>query len=109
MSQRTQLPGRRPSITIETQWQGHSFTVTVEFDPLSAAPRKVSADTPKGGQMALTIADACVLISIALQHGIALSALSKSLSRVPDLIAGGGASLPGSPIGTILAVIGDAV
>lgn len=104
---RTALPARRPALTIASAWQGHPFSVTIGFDPASAAPREVFADTEKGGQMQATLADACVLISIALQHGIPLAALSKSLSRVPDLIAGAGATQPGSPIGTILNVIGE--
>lgn len=108
MTARAPLPTRRPNLTIDADWQGHPFSVTVGFDPVTATVREVFADTAKGGQMAQTVADACVLVSIALQHGIPVAALSKSLSRVPDLITGGGASLPGSPIGTILAVIGDA-
>lgn len=108
MTARATLPTRRPNTTIAADWQGHPFTITIGYDPATAAPREVFADTAKGGQMQATLADACVLVSIALQHGIAVSALGKSLSRVPDLITGNGAHLPGSPIGTILDLIGDA-
>lgn len=107
MTTRTQLPARRPSQTIATEWQGHPFSVTVGFDPATCQPREVFADTAKGGQMQATIADACVLVSIALQHGVTPAALAKSLSRVPDLIAGGDADLPGSPIGVIVGVLGE--
>lgn len=105
---RATLPARRPATTIATEWQGHAFTVTIGFDPATAAPREVFADTAKGGHMQHTVADACVLVSIALQHGISPTALAKSLSRVPDLMSGSGAVLPGSPIGTILDLIGEA-
>ena len=104
---RATLPTRRPSETIATEWQGHPFTVTIGFDPATCQPREVFADTAKGGQMQATIADACVLVSIALQHGIPAPALAKSLSRVPDLFAGGDADLPGSPIGVIVGVLGE--
>ena len=100
---RTTLPARRPSQTIATEWQGHPFTVTIGMDPSTGLPLEVFADTAKGGQMQSTIADACVLVSIALQHGIRASVLAKSLSRVPDVMAGGDADLAGSPIGVIVA------
>ena len=103
---RATLPNRRPSETIAADWQGHPFTVTVCYEPSSGLAREVFADSQKGGQMQATIADACVLISIALQHGIPPDALAKSLSRVPDLVNGAGADLPGSPIGAIIAIIG---
>ena len=105
---RAHLPNRRPSDTIATEWDGHPFTVTLGFDPESLAVREVFADTAKGGQMQSTLADACVLISIALQHGITPAALAKSISRCPDLLRGDGAELPASPIGTILDMIGTA-
>lgn len=108
MTARATLPARRPNATIAAEWQGHPFTVTIGFDPATAAPAEVFADTAKGGQMQATLADACVLVSIALQHGIPVAALAKSLSRVPDLVTGNGALLPGSPIGTILDLIGEA-
>jgi hypothetical protein len=53
--------------------------------------------------MRAVLADACVVISIALQHGISASDLAKSLGRVPNLAAEGDA--PASPIGTILEAI----
>ena len=107
MTARSALPNRRPSRTVATEWHGHPFTVTIGMDPANAQPREVFADTSKGGQMQATIADACVLVSIALQHGIPASALSKSLSRVPDVMAGGEADLPGSPIGVIVAHLSE--
>jgi len=75
--------------------------------PTTGAVREVFADTVKGGQMQATIADACVLISLALQHDIAPAALAKSMARCPDPMAGG-ADMPASPIGTILDLIGAA-
>lgn len=104
-STRAALPNRRPSRTYSTAWEGHPITVTVGFHPATGQPMEVFADTPKGGHMQATIADACVIVSIALQHGIPPEALAKSLSRVPELFGGG--DLPGSPIGVIVGAITD--
>jgi hypothetical protein len=104
-STRAALPNRRPSRTVEAEWQGIPFSVTIGLHPSTAAPMEVFADTPKGGHMQATIADACVIVSIALQHGIPPEALAKSLSRVPELFTDG--DLPGSPIGVIVGAITD--
>jgi len=104
-STRAALPNRRPSRTYSTAWEGHPITVTVGFHPATGQPMEVFADAEKGGQMQATIADACVIVSIALQHGIPPEALAKSLSRVPDMFGGG--DLPGSPIGVIVGAITD--
>jgi len=101
-------PSRRHNITQAVEWHGIAFTVTPGFDPQTGALCEVFADTRKGGDMAATLADACVLISIALQHGITANQLSKSLARSPDTFAGGDATLPASPIGAIMDAIAGA-
>ena len=102
MTPRQPLPARRPSVTVQTAWQGHLVTVTVGMR-LDGAPAEVFADTVKGGDLQQVIGDACVLISLALQHGILPVALAKSLGRVPVL--GCGETAPASPIGAILEVV----
>jgi hypothetical protein len=71
--------------------------------------REVFANTPSGGAFASCIADSCVLISLALQHGIAPATLARSLGRVPVWIIRDGQSVestgPASPIGAILGVL----
>lgn len=103
---RQPLPTRRPNLTTATDWQGHAFTVTVGFD-LQGFPREVFAQHAKG-DMAAMLADACVLISIGLQHGIAPEALAKSMGTVPAWVNGAETTAPASPVGTILAVISGA-
>lgn len=99
---RKSLPQRRPNAAIATDWNGHSISVTVGYWP-DGTPGEVFADTTRGGDMQATIADCCVIISIALQHGVTLAALGKSLGRVPDVINGQDApDLPASPIGAIV-------
>jgi hypothetical protein len=100
---RTALPQRRPNATRAVEWDGHAFTVTVGFDPATGQCAEVFADTPRGGQMAATLADACVVISIALQHGISPADLGKSLGRVP--LTWGDGDAPASPIGAIVEAI----
>ena len=102
---RMPLPARRPSLTFAADWQGHALVVTVGFDPDTARAREVFANTERGGDMQASLADACVIISVALQHGVAPQALAKSLGHVPDLLRGAGASAPASPVGTVIAVL----
>ena len=97
------LPPRRPSATLACDWRGHAIDVTVGFDPAAGVVREVFAAVASGGQMADALADACVVISIALQHGIAAADLAKSLGRVP--VFGRDATAPASPVGTILDAI----
>lgn len=103
---RQHLPQRRRNITTETEWQGHAFTVTVGFDA-NGKPGEVFAQHAKG-DMAAMLADACVVISIGLQHGIAPEALAKSLGSVPSWINGIEVDAPASPVGTIMAAIIEA-
>lgn len=99
------LPNARPNVTRAVEWDGHEFTVTIGFDPATVRPAEVFADTRKGGQMQATLADACVVISIALQHGIAPADLAKSLGRTPVLWGEEGQTQPASPLGAIVEAI----
>ncbi len=102
MSMRQQLPNRRPNITVEAEWQGHTFTATVGFD-LDAKPREVFADMSKAGSaMSAVLSDACVIVSIALQHGISPEELRKSIGRLPGW---DGKDAPASPVGALVDVL----
>ena len=102
MTARATLPLRRPNATRAVAWDGHAFGVTVGLDPATGRPAEVFADLPKGGQMQAVLSDACVIVSIALQHGISVAALGKSLGRVPLPWGEPGATAPASPVGAIL-------
>lgn len=102
---RAVLPMRRPNLSVSLDWGGLPLSVTAGFCPATGAVREVFADTAKGGQIAHVLADGCVLISIALQNGIALAALAKSLGRVPGFVNGAEADLPASPIGVIIGAL----
>ncbi len=102
---RRQLPNRRPSITIETEWSGHPINVTVGYHPKTGKIQEVFADTVKGGQMQDTVRDGCVAFSIALQCGYDAALLPKSMARVQDYT---GAEDYASPIGKIAEIVAGA-
>jgi hypothetical protein len=101
---RQPLPNARPNVTVDVHWNGHVFPVTIGFTWPDMRPAECFADVAKGGQMQWIVADACVLISIALQHGIDPTELAKSLGRVPVLWAEG-ETQPASPLGAIVEAI----
>jgi len=80
---RERLPDRRPNQTRVIRWAGSEFSVSIGFW-LDGRPGEVFADGPRtGSAMQALLADACVVVSLALQHGIEPSALAHSLARVP--------------------------
>jgi hypothetical protein len=102
---RTRLPDRRRNLIRDIAFGGQAFTVCVGYDD-AGQPLEVFADGQKtGSTMAAFIDDACIVISIALQHGIAPAALARSLSTVPVWQNGVKGEGPASPVGAILAVL----
>lgn len=102
---RTALPHRRRNETRTIQHREQPIEVTVGFDA-EGQPREVFATGPReGSDMQHVLSDACVLISLALQHDIAPVALAKSLGTVPAFNDGEEVEAPASPIGAILRVV----
>lgn len=98
---RQSLPNRRPAATVEASFG----TVTIGYD-LAGRPKEVFANGPReGSQMQHILADACVVISIALQHGVAPAALAKSLGTVPAWDNGKPTTAPASPIGELMTIL----
>ena len=92
MTARTRLPNRRPSHVETLEAAGQKFTACIGFDPGTGQPREVFLDGGKGGsQFDGILADAATVISIALQYGVPIHALAKSVGRSPNL-----ATMPGS-------------
>ena len=81
-------------------------------DPATGWPREIFlAGAKDGTDMAASLDDASVVISVALQHGIPAAALAKSVARLPsapllpsDLAAptGPAQTAPASVIGAVL-------
>lgn len=107
MTRRT-LPTRRPSITVPAAWNNQCFTVSIGFDPATGTPLEVFAGEAKGDMLAL-VSDACVALSIAMQHGATPAALLRSMGRAPVWAIVDGemveTTAPASPIGAILDAI----
>lgn len=101
---RQRLPDRRPSATISTTFKTHPLKITIGYDPATGAAREIFASGPKEGtDMEHALSDACVVISIALQHGITPAEMSKSLGVVP----GFNGDEPASLIGVIVGVLSE--
>lgn len=83
---RHKLPGRRPAETRKiTTPDGQTFYLSLGFDPTDVSrPREIfySAGFRSGSQLEFQVQDACVLISLLLQHGFLPSDIGKSLARV---------------------------
>lgn len=74
-----------------------------------AEPKEVFANAAKSGtEMSHILADACVIISLALQFGTTPDDIAKSLGRVPELDRGKGADKPASVLGEIMAIVSSA-
>lgn len=104
---RRRPPDRRLSITTRAVWATetaeHAFHITAGFDPATGQLVEVFyADGQKSGaSLRDTVQDACVLISLLLQHGASVQDIGKSLSTAPVF----GEDRPA----TILGVITDAL
>ena len=84
------LPTRRLTETRRVQTpDGHSMHLSVGFDPDEPdRPREVfySAGFKSGSQLEFQIQDACVMLSLLMQHGLRPQDIAKSLARTeqPD-------------------------
>jgi hypothetical protein len=87
----------------QTENAEHHFHVTFGLDVNTAYPIEVFyADGQRvGSQLQHAIQDACVVISVALQHGVQPSAVAKSLSTTTIF----GAIQPATVIGVIAAAL----
>lgn len=101
---RRRPPDRRPSLTVPMDWSAHRCLVTVGIDPRTGQVVEVFyADGQKvGTELQHTVQDACVIVSLALQHGVPAEALGRSLGCVP---APDGSAGPASPLGAVVRTI----
>ena len=88
IASRERLPARRPSATHVIRWAGSDdqpteYSVTVGYF-LDGRPGEVFANGLRvGSSMQSLLEDACVAVSIALQHGVAPADLAYSMGRTP--------------------------
>ncbi len=89
---RARLPNRRPSHLETLEVGGQVITACIGFDPGTGQPREVFLNGGKeGSQFDAMLADAATIISVALQYGVPIAALAKSVGRIPNA-----ATTPGS-------------
>jgi hypothetical protein len=111
MTHRKRPPDRRPSITRRLSWRTefseHHFHVTIGVDAATGQPVEVFyADGQRiGSQLQHAIQDACVLISLLLQYGVAPCEIAKTLSSTPVH----GEPQPATVIGVIAEAIKEGV
>ena len=90
---RQRLPNRRENETIDLVFDGHRYHVTIGFAP-DGRPGEVFCHGGKvGSGMDLILDDACVALSLLLQHGIDPQGLAHSMGRLGD---GAAASIIGA-------------
>ncbi|MBF0247009.1 MAG: hypothetical protein HQL36_02890 [Alphaproteobacteria bacterium] len=80
---RRRLPNRRPSISETIEIGGQVYTATAGFDLDELSVKEVFLSGAKeGSTMDAILGDAAVVISVALQHGVPIEALAKSVARI---------------------------
>ena len=107
---RAHLPNRRSSHLETLEVAGQTFEACVGLDPTTGQPLEVFLNGGKeGSQFDAMLADAATVISIALQFGVPIHALAKSVGRAPNVSTMPGSldqlnagSQPASPIGAAL-------
>lgn len=80
---RTRLPDRRDSETRSIEVAGRVYSVGVGLDAKGRPRELFIRDGCPGSQIDTLLDDASVVISIALQHGIAAADLARSMGRLP--------------------------
>ncbi len=95
---RQSLPNRRENETVDLVFDGQRYHVTIGF-ALDGRPREVFCHGGKvGSGMDLILDDACVALSLLLQHDIEPQGLAHSMGRLGD---GGAASIIGALVGLV--------
>ena len=82
---RTRLPDRRPSMTMQFPYEANKYSVTLGFDAANDRIGEVFTHGAKiGSAMDRILDDACVALSLLLQHGVEPAALAASMGRLGD-------------------------
>jgi len=82
---RERLPDRRPSVATTFVHDCRSYAVTFGFDPNTGRIGEVFTHGAKiGSAMDGILDDACIALSLLLQHGVEPPALAASMGRLGD-------------------------
>jgi hypothetical protein len=101
---RERLPERREGHTLKLEWRlmgGHDIHLYASVGYYDdGRVGEVWGDTAKSGtDMEALISDGCILMSLALQHGIPLAAIAEALGE--NRAEGAHAGPPASPLGML--------
>ena len=107
---RARLPNRRDNRIETLEVAGQRVKVCIGLCPETGHPREVFLNGGKeGSQFDAMLADAATVISVALQYGVPIAALAKSVGRAPNASTMPGSldqlnasNQPASPIGAAL-------
>jgi hypothetical protein len=92
---RERLPNRRPAETVELEHLGTRFTVTIGFYPDGRPGEVFTHGIRTGSSLDALLADACILVSWLIQHGVDPKDLAPSMGRL-------GNAEPASVIGAVV-------
>ena len=92
---RERLPDRRAAETVQLEHGGTRFTVTIGFYPDGRPGEVFVHGVRTGSSLDALLADACVVVSCLLQHGIEPRELAHSMGRL-------GNAEPASIIGAVI-------
>ena len=98
---RTRLPDRRAAETFRLEYDGTRFMVTIGFYPDGHPGEVFTHGARSGSNMDALLADACVVVSCLIQHGIQPRELASSMGRL-------GNARPASVIGAVVDLVAAA-
>lgn len=93
---RVRLPNRRAAETVELEHGGQRFTVTIGFYPDGRPGEVFTHGLRSGSNLDGLLADACVVVSCLMQHGVEPKDIASSMGRH------GSAEEPASIIGAVI-------
>ena len=92
---RERLPHRRAAETVELEHNGSRFTVTIGFYSDGRPGEVFTHGIRPGSNLDALLAEACVVVSYLMQHGVEPSEIAGSMGRLGD-------AEPASIIGAVI-------
>jgi hypothetical protein len=85
---RRRLPNWRSAVTEDLAVDNTRVAATVGFDGAGMPKEVFLVGGKSGSSLDFLLADAAVMLSVALQHDVPASALAKSIARIPESLDG---------------------
>jgi hypothetical protein len=105
---RHRLPARRVAETHAIAFAGRQYRVTVGRYPDGRIGEVFASSGKEGSNIEAMLSNACVLASLALQHGAMPSELARSMIRVPALAdAFGSGVAPACPVAAVVDLLAE--